>query len=131
MPTFLCYSQRLAGATAPARSYLPLMTEQCGSNVAIAIDNSVDITLPSHIYQVCAIVIVVSELCAAGANFGFHIGDETKVRLIYFSRLQRLLYASLKSSSMPFFGGGKQGTLCLGGASLKGPPWIRQCIRFG
>ena len=51
------------------------MTEQCGSNVAIAVDNSVDITMASHIHKVLAIVIVVSELCAAGANFRFHFGD--------------------------------------------------------
>ena len=120
MLTFLCYSQT-SGRYRARSYYLPLMTEQCGRNVAIAMDNSVDITLPSHMHQLCAIVIVVSELCAAGANFGFHIGDETKVRLIYFSRLQRLLYASLKSSSMPFFGGRQTGHFVPWGGVPKGP----------
>ena len=68
MLSFLYYSQRQAGATAPAHTYLYLMTEQCGSYVAIAVDNSVDITMPSHIHKACAIFNVVSERCAAGAN---------------------------------------------------------------
>ena len=66
------------------------------------------LTLLRHrIHQVCAIVMVVSELCAAGANFRFHIDDETSETDLLFQitetpvRLPEVLF-----SAVFFFGGG-------------------------
>ena len=45
----------------------------------------------------CAVVVAVGELCAAGESFFILV--MRAVRLIYFSRLQRLFCASPKSSA--------------------------------
>ena len=53
--------------------HLPLRAEQCCIFASVAVDNGLDIFLSSS--YVCT--IVTAQICAGGANFRFHIGDET------------------------------------------------------
>ena len=52
----------------------------------------------------CAIVIVVSELCAAGANFRFHIGDEaSETDLLFQITKASLRIPEVLSNALFFF----------------------------
>ena len=77
----------------------------------------------------CIIVFVNGEPCAAGANFCFHIGDETsKTDQLFFSGFQRLICTSLKSVG----GGWGQGIvlplLDFAMGRLPPPPIRRPCM---
>ena len=55
---------------------MPLRTEQCCSYSSIAVDSVLDIALPSP-YLMYTIDVAIGELCSAGANFWFQIGNKT------------------------------------------------------
>ena len=73
--------------------------------------------MPSHTYiAYIAIVIKVREICAAGANFRFYIGNETgKNDLLFYLIKVSLRLSEVFCKCLTVLGGAKQATLGLWG----------------
>ena len=90
--------------------------------------------MPSHTYiAYIAIVIKVREICAAGANFRFYIGNETgKNDLLFYLIKVSLRLSEVFCKCLTVLGGAKQATLGLwggGAAALNAPPGSASALR--